>query len=81
MGSLMAEMVVKPTMSLKYKVTKSKPSGSTVQPFLRDSATDLKSRYRYSSEDTSLSSCHTHLLKYNFSKSYFQVNDEEGNVT
>lgn len=47
MGSLMAEMVVKPTMSLKYKVTKSNPSGSTVQPFLRDSATDLKSRHSY----------------------------------
>jgi hypothetical protein len=45
MGSLIAEIVVKPTMSLKYKVTKSKPSGSTVHPFLRDSATDLKSRY------------------------------------
>lgn len=41
MGSLMAEMVVKPTMSLKYSVTSSKYSGSTGVPIFRASATDL----------------------------------------
>lgn len=41
MGSLMAEMVVKPTMSLKYSVTISKYSGSTGIPIFRASATDL----------------------------------------
>lgn len=41
MGSLLAEMVVKPTISLKYNVTLSKYSGSTVPPTLRASATDL----------------------------------------
>lgn len=41
MGSLMAEMVVKPTMSLKYNVTSSKNSGSTGVPIFRASATDL----------------------------------------
>lgn len=42
MGSLRAEMVVKPTMSLKYMVTWSKYSGSTVAPVFRASATDLE---------------------------------------
>lgn len=41
MGSLLAEMVVKPTMSLKYSDTLSKYSGSTVPPTFRTSATDL----------------------------------------
>lgn len=41
MGSLMAEIVVKPTMSLKYNVTSSKYSGSTGVPIFRASATDL----------------------------------------
>lgn len=44
MGSLFAEMVVKPTMSLKYSETLSKYSGLTVPPTFRASATDLKKK-------------------------------------
>lgn len=42
MGSLRAEMVVKPTMSLKYSVTSLKCSGMTGLPVFSALATDLK---------------------------------------
>lgn len=42
MGSLRADMVVKPTMSLKYNVTSLKCSGLTGLPVFSAWATDLK---------------------------------------
>ncbi len=43
-GSLRAEMVVKPTISLKYSVTSEKCSGFTGFPVFNAKATDLKDR-------------------------------------
>jgi len=45
MGSLRAEIVVKPTMSLKYSVTSLKCSGLTGLPVFSAWATDLKEKY------------------------------------
>jgi len=39
---LSADIAVKPTISLKYIVTKSKASGSTPIPFVKQFATGLK---------------------------------------
>lgn len=44
MGSLRAEMVVKPTMSLKYSVTSLKCSDMTGLPVFSALATDLKQK-------------------------------------
>lgn len=40
-GVLSADIAVKPTMSLKYMVTKSNASGSTPIPFVKQLATGL----------------------------------------
>lgn len=44
---LSADIAVKPTISLKYMVTKSKASGSTPIPFVKQFATGLKGTMKY----------------------------------
>lgn len=76
MGSLRVEMVLKPTISLKYNVTSLKCSGSTGLPSFSDWATDLQEDYCLLSETFVIFNCYVESAQFDLllhKKKYMKI--------